>query len=145
MNGSDQNRGCIRVISGGKISICMLFGGETSDLTDCVIPSLGRFQSGWAAGLLIVNNNAQSFFITFVFFRAANFTKVELDLFQCPQWGIAAQFITVYEYYAEFTDFIVNDARVLGSTTVLYLHCKSCHSSGASSESKTFICHLLHI
>jgi len=99
--------------------------GETSDLTDCVIPSLGRFQSGWAAGLFTVNNNAQSFFIAFQVNRAANFTKVELDLFNCPQWGIAAYIITVYEYTFEITDFIVTDARVLGSTAVNILSCTS--------------------
>jgi len=99
----------------------MLEEGGTSDLTDCVIPSLGRFQSSWAAGLLTVNNNAQSFFIAFDVNRAANFTKVELDLFNCPQWGIAAYIITVYEYSFEITDFIVTDARanMLSCTSVV--------------------------
>jgi len=85
--------------------------GETSDLTDCVIPSLGRFQSDWADGLLTLNNNAQSFFIAFQVNRSANLTKVELDLLNCPQWGTAAYNITVYEF-EEITAFINTDARV---------------------------------
>jgi len=48
-----------------------------------------------------------------------------LDLFNCPQWGIAADMITVYEYSSDITDFILTDARVLGSTTTNILSCTS--------------------
>ena len=95
VNGSHQRGGCIsREMIGGRIC----GEGGTSDLTDCVIPSLGGFQTNWAAGLFTVNTRGQSFHIGFEFDGPANFTRVELDLFNCPEWGIAAQNITVYEF-----------------------------------------------
>ena len=97
VNGSDHSGQCSRVIHGpicGELDV-----GGKSDLTDHDIPSLGGFQGNWAAGLFTVNRSGQSsFHIGFEFSRPVNFTRVELDLFNCPEWGIAAQTITVYEY-----------------------------------------------
>jgi len=103
VNGSYHNGGCSRIVQG---LICVeLDEGGTSDLTDCVIPSLGGFQSNWATGLFTVNRSRQPFHIAFDFNNSVNFTKVELDLFNCPEWGIAAQTITVYEYTSGILSF----------------------------------------
>ena len=115
VNGSDNNGGCSRVI-GGPICGELDVGGR-SDLTDCVIPSLGGFQSNWAAELFTVNRSGQSFHIGFDFSRPVNFTRVELDLFNCPEWGIAVQTITVYEYTFGTLAFVPAVARALGNTT----------------------------
>ena len=117
VNGSRLNGGCSRVVAGG-LSCGQLDGGGTSDLTDCVIPSLGGFQGQWAAGLFTVNRSGQSsFHIGFDFSGPVNFTRVELDLFNCPQWGIGAQTITVYEYTVGIIIFVAATARALGNTT----------------------------
>jgi len=64
-----------------------------------------------------VNRSRQSFYVGFDFNSSVNFTKVELDLFNCPKWGIAAQTITVYEYTFGILTFIPAVARALGNTT----------------------------
>jgi len=128
VNGSYHNGRCSRIVQG---PICAeLDEGGTSDLTDCVIPSLGGFQSNWAAGLFTVNRSGQSFFhIGFEFSRPVNFTRVELDLFNCPEWGIGAQTITVYEYNFGILNFDAVIARALnlalGNTTVNTISCTS--------------------
>ena len=123
VNGSDYSGGCSRPAARGLICV-ELDGGGTSDLTDCVIPSLGRFQSNWAAGLFTVNRSRQSFYIGFDFNSSVNFTKVELDLFNCPKWGIAAQTITVYEYTYGILSF-PGVQRALGHTTTNITSCTS--------------------
>jgi len=113
VNGSDHNGGCSRVVA--QRHICgELDGGGRTDLTDCVIPSLGGFQGRWAAGLFTVNRSAQSFHIRFDFNSSVNFTEVELDLFNCPEWGIEAQTNTVYEDTPGILNFINPTARALG-------------------------------
>ena len=123
VNGSDNNGGCSRVI-GDRICV-QLDGGGRSDLTDGVIPSLRGLQDCWADGLFTVNRSGQSFRIGFNFNSSVNFTKVELDLFNCPKWGIAAQNITVYEYTIEIINFIDPKARALGHTTTSITSCTS--------------------
>ena len=126
VNGSDPNGGCSRVT--GRVCEELDEGG-TSDLTDCIIPSLGGFQTNWAAGLFTVNRNGQSFHIGFEFNGPVNYTRVELDLFNCPEWGIAAQSITVYEYNFRILNFdatAANDLNLaLGHTTVNTASCTS--------------------
>ena len=124
VNGSDPTGGCSRPAAGGLICAELDEGG-TSDLTDCVIPFLGGFQSNWAAGLFTVNRNGLSFYIGFEFSRPVNFTRVELNLFNCPEWGIAAQTITVYEYSFGILNFFAAIARALGHTTANTTSCTS--------------------
>ena len=98
MNGSDPKGKCTYPQSNDRFCGGLNVGG-TSDLVDRQVPSLRTFQDNWAAGLFTVNRSAQSsFHIGFAFNRTVNFTKVELDLFNCPEWGIAAPSITVYTY-----------------------------------------------
>ena len=124
MNGSDPNGGCSRVTGGGRICVQLDEGG-TSDLNDCIIPSLGGFQTSWAAGLFTVNRNGQSFYIGFEFNGPENFTRVELDLLNCPEWGIAAETITVYEYNFGILNFVAAIATELGRRTTNATSCTS--------------------
>jgi len=124
VNGSDPTGGCSRPAAQGRICVELDEGG-TSDLTDCNIPSLGGFQGHWAAGLFTVNTSGQSFHIGLDFSRPVNFTKVELDLFNCPEWGIEAQTITAYEYILGILSFIRPTARALGHTTTNTTSCTS--------------------
>jgi len=125
VDGSHHNGGCSRPAAQGLICVELDEGG-TSDLTDCVIPSLGGFQSNWTAGLFTVNRSGQSsFHIGFDFSRPVNFTRVELDLFNCPEWGIAAQTITVYEFTFGILNFFAAVARALGHTTASTTSCTS--------------------
>ena len=112
VNGSDPRGGCSRISAGNRVCEELDEGG-TSDLTDCIIPSLGGFQTNWTAGLFTVNTSGQSFHIGFEFNGPVNFTRVELDLFNCPEWGIAAQSITVYEYNFGILNFDATAARLL--------------------------------
>ena len=68
-----------------------------------------------------MNTSGQPFHIGFEFNGPVNFTRVELDLFNCPEWGIAAQSITVYEFNFGILNFDAAIARrlnlVLGWTT----------------------------
>ena len=65
-----------------------------------------------------MNRSGQSsFHIGFEFSRPVNFTRVELDLFNCPEWGIAVQTIIVYEYTFGTLAFVPAVARALGNTT----------------------------
>ena len=57
-------------------------------------------------------NGHSSFHIGFEFNVPANLIRVELDLFNCPEWGIAAQSITVYKYF-DITNFDVDLAGAL--------------------------------
>jgi len=125
VNGSDPTGGCSRPAVRGLICVELDEGG-TSDLTDCVIPSLGEFQSNWAAGFFTVNMSGQSsFHIGFDFSRPVSFTRVELDLFNCPEWGIAAQTITMYEYAVGILNFFAVAARALGHTKASTTSCTS--------------------
>jgi len=125
VNGSNPTGGCSRVAA--QYLICAeLNEGGTSDLTDCVIPSLEGFQGNWTSGLFTVNRSGQSsIYIGFEFNSSVNFTRVELDLFNCPEWGIAAQTITVYEYTLGILNFFAAAARALGHTTANTTSCTS--------------------
>ena len=123
-NGSDADGGCGRVIADGRLCSELNTGG-TSDLTDCIIPSLGGLQCNWAAGLFTVKRNGQPFHIGFEFIGPVNFTSVELDLFNCPEWGIAAQSITVYETIFDILIFEARISTVLGMATASTTSCTS--------------------
>jgi len=125
VNGSNPTGGCSRPAAEGHFCVELDEGG-TSDLTDCVIPSLEGFQGNWTAGLFTVNRSRQSsIYIGFEFNSSVNFTRVELDLFNCPEWGIAAQTITVYEYTLGILNFVADAATTLGHTTASTTSCIS--------------------
>ena len=64
-----------------------------------LLPSLVG-ENDWAAGLFTVNRNGGTFIeIGFEFVRSVGkLTQIELDLFNCPEWSIAAPNISVYSY-----------------------------------------------
>ena len=124
MNGSSSNGGCSDVVNG---SVCgNLSDGGTSNLTDCNVPYLETLQDDWAAGLFTVNRSGQSsLYIGFKLHEYFNLTKVELDLFNCPEWGIAAPSITVYTYSSFNFDRDAAKNLSLGSTTDAATSCNS--------------------
>ena len=69
---------------------------------DGVVPTLPPSLVGendWSAGLFTVNRNGEAFIeIGFDFGRFVELTQIELDLFNCPEWYIAAPNISVYSY-----------------------------------------------
>ena len=110
VNGSHHNGQCA-VVAQGRICV------GTSVLTDGNVPSLGGFQGNWAAGLFTVNRSGQpSILIGFDLGRTVGVTRVELDMFNCPHWGIAAPRITVYTFQT-FPFFHSGAATIIGSTT----------------------------
>ena len=127
MNGSSSNGGCTSYNTTVGSLICGgLNENNTSDLVDHKVPCLGMLQDNWAAGLFTVNRSGQpSFYIGFELNGTFNVTTVELDLFNCPEWGIATPSITVYNY-TEILNFdreVVNST--LGSTTEAATSCNS--------------------
>ena len=127
MNGSSFNGGCTSYnITVGSLICGGLNENGTSDLVDHKVPCLGTLQDNWAAGLFTVNRSGQSsFYIGFELNGTFNVTTVELDLFNCPEWGIATPSITVYNY-TEILNFdreVVNST--LGSTTEAATSCNS--------------------
>ena len=129
MNGSSSNGGCTNCILPGGLICGQLNENGTSDLVDRKVPCLGTLQDNWAAGLFTVNRSGySSFHIGFELNGTFNVTTVELDLFNCPEWGIAAPSITVYNS----TDILSFDREVartyystLGSTTEAATSCNS--------------------
>ena len=127
MNGSSSNGGCTScsITAGSRICGGLNENG-TSDLVDRKVPCLGTLQDNWAAGLFTVNRSGQSsFYIGFELNGTFNITTVELDLFNCPEWGIATPTITVYNS----TEILNFDREVvystLGSTTEAATSCNS--------------------
>ena len=117
VNGSHHNGQCA-VVAQGRICV------GTSVLTDGNVPSLGGFQGNWAAGLFTVNRSGQSFHIGFDPGRTVGVTRVELDMFNCPHWGIAAPWITVYTFQG-FPLFHSRAATMIGTTTETNKSCTS--------------------
>ena len=102
MNGSASNGGCTNstTTSVTGLSLCR---SDNSSLVDGVVPTLPPSLVGandWAAGLFTVNRNGGTFIeIGFEFVRSVGkLIQIELDLFNCPEWGIAAPNISVYSY-----------------------------------------------
>jgi len=103
VNGSDPTGGCTSTNSTllHGISLCHL---GTSSLVDGSIPTLPPSLVGvnnWATGLFTVNRSRRtSFEIGFDLNISVCLIQVELELFNCPEWGITAPNITVYTWVA---------------------------------------------
>ena len=107
VNGSDVNMGCASSpgVFGG-VTICGSFGagvGATSYLVDGISPAIDTSTSNWASQLVTVKKNdanddidIRHVVLTFLFDNAVSLTKIELDLFLCPELNIGAPRITVY-------------------------------------------------
>ena len=99
VNGSDPTGGCTDPIIFHGIGLCRL---GNSSLVDGSIPTLPLSLVGvnnWAAGLFTVNRSGKtSIEIGFELSTSICLIQVELELFNCPEWGIAAPNITVYTW-----------------------------------------------
>ena len=104
VNGSDVNMGC--AIPLADFTICGSFstgGGAISYLVDGISPAIDTSTSNWASQLVTVRKNDANdditfdhVVLTFGFDTAVSLTKIELDLFLCPELNIGAPYITLY-------------------------------------------------
>ena len=101
MNGSASNGGCTNSITTFYTGVSLCLSGNSS-LVDGLVPTLPSplvGVSNWAAGLFTVNRTERtSIEIGFEFGNPVRLTQIELDLFSCPEWGIAAPNIIVYRW-----------------------------------------------
>ena len=102
VNGSASNGGCTNSITTSVTGLSLCHSGNSS-LVDGVVPTLPPSLAGvndWAAGFFTANRNGGTFIeIGFEFVRSVGkLTQIELDLFNCPEWSIAAPNISVYSY-----------------------------------------------
>ena len=73
-----------------------------SYLVDGCSPAIDTSTSDWASQLVTVRKNQtdeiqfEHVLMTFGFDTAVTLTRIELDLFLCPEWGISAQHISMY-------------------------------------------------
>lgn len=145
VNGSDALGGCTRhqplAVGVGLDStgVCMLRGsgggggggGAESNLVNGVCPALnaGSFSSStWASGLVTLamrrSANQKSSQIGFDFGTNVSLSVVELELFNCPAWGIGPASITVFtirppfRVYPQFDTSIANVVGSLNSTSM---------------------------
>ena len=92
-NGSSVTTPCSR--NGGTLNCT---DPASSVLFDGDIPTLTGLDGGmWASQLLTLRLMNSSTEITFNFTDNIDLARVEVVMFNCPQWGIGVQNITVYE------------------------------------------------
>ena len=99
INGSSVNMGCTSpLVDSDGVMICT----SQSYLVDGCSPAIDTSTSDWASQLVTVNKTQTDeivfdhVLLTFGFDTAVTLTEIELDMFLCPEWGISAQFISVY-------------------------------------------------
>ena len=140
VNGSDVNMGCASPpgVFGG-VTICGSFGagvGAISYLVDGISPAINTSTSNWASQLVTVRKNDANddvtfdhVVLTFGFDTAVSLTKIELDLFLCPELNIGAPFITVYAEECNsdlvFVNVMAPTLEFIGSKTPSQSSCNS--------------------
>ena len=100
VNGSSTDMGCTSaLVDGGDVMTC----NSQSYLVDGVSPDIDTSTSDWASQLVTVRRNVGTaavpfahVLLTFGFDTAVNLTRIEMDLFHCPDLGIGAPRIRVY-------------------------------------------------
>ena len=100
VNGSSVNMGCTSpLVNMNGVMIC----ASQSYLVDGCSPAIDTSTSDWASQLVTVRKTPptdeivfEHVVLTFGFDTAVILTRIELDLFLCPEWGISAQYISVY-------------------------------------------------
>ena len=99
VNGSSGNMGCTcPLVDSGGVTVCE----SQSYLVDGVSPYINTSTSDWASQLVTVRSNNgpdlnfPHVLLTFGFDTAVSLTRIEMDLFLCPDWGVGAPDITVY-------------------------------------------------
>jgi len=99
VNGSDPTGGCTDPTIFHGIGLCSLGNSYLVDGSIPILPPSLVGMNNWAAGLFTVNRNGRSS-IEIGFELNTSICQVELELFNCPEWGIAAPSITVYNWVA---------------------------------------------
>ena len=102
VNGSSLDMGCSGpLVERDGVIVCDC--NSQSYLVDGVSPDINTSTSDWASQLVTVRRNegtaAVPFahaLLTFGFDTAVSLTRIEIDLFLCPDWGIGAPRIGVY-------------------------------------------------
>ena len=94
LNGSLPDAGCTSVNG----DICNLRDGGTSVLVDnTILPLSGLDGDQWARDLYTVERGSTAFIsIGFDFGTSVRVRRVELVMFNCPQWSIRASSIEIY-------------------------------------------------
>ena len=99
VNGSSVNMGCTSpLVDSDGVMICT----SQSYLVDGCSPAIDTSTSDWGSQLVTVRKTQTDeipfdhVLLTFGFDTTVTLTEIELDLFLCPEWGIGAQFISVY-------------------------------------------------
>ena len=100
VNGSSETMGCTSPLEdSGGVTVCR----SQSYLVDGCSPDINTSSSDWASQLVTVRRNEGSddinyahVLLTFGFETAVTPTRIEIDLFHCPEQGIGAPHITVY-------------------------------------------------
>ena len=100
VNGSSTNMGCTSaLVDSGDVMTC----NSQSYLVDGCSPDIDTSTSDWASQLVTVRMNEGTaavpidhVLLTFGFETNVSLTRIEMDLFHCPDWGIGAPHIRVY-------------------------------------------------
>ena len=105
VNGSDVSMGCASpLVDSDSVVVCgSPCDSSVSYLVDDNSPVIDTSISNWASQLVTVRKNKKNaeinfdhIVLTFGFDTAVSPTAIELDLFICPEWNIAAPYISVY-------------------------------------------------
>ena len=101
VNGSDVTMGCTSPLV--DISGLLVCSSDCSRLHDGISPTIDTSTSDWASQLVTVriteyteNIPYPHVLLTFGFDTNVSLTRIELDMFICPEWNIAVPSITVY-------------------------------------------------
>ena len=100
VNGSDPTGGCTDPTISRFPGVGVCCTGNSS-LVDGSVPTLPPSLVGandWAAGLFTVNRSGRTSIEIGFNLINIRLVQVELELFNCPEWGIAAPNITVYTW-----------------------------------------------
>ena len=100
VNGSSVNMGCTSsLVDSDGVLVCE----SRSYLVDGCSPDINTSTSDWASQLVTVRRDRGNQYVTFPhvlltfgFDTAVSLTGIVIDLFNCPDWGIGAPYITVY-------------------------------------------------
>ncbi len=123
VNGSSENGNCNLTTS--ERPRCR--DPTTSVLQDGIIPTLtGLDGDMWASQLLTMNTTNSSIAITFNFLNITpsydGFERVEVMMFNCPEWGISVDSITLFGLNTT-----VSIGNVLTTVTPAITSCDSVH------------------
>ena len=99
VNGSDINMGCASpLVDRGGVMVC---NNSESYLVDGCSPTIDTSTSNWASQLVTLRGNdgdviVEQVVLTFVFDTAVSLDRIELYMFNCPEWNIGASYIQLY-------------------------------------------------